>query len=118
MRRLQRFFLRPFRANLFFAIEPRARGLALGYKYFTATRFWLRSSVPHPRKSVFICGCFLNLCAFASLADEAKGGDGAKSALREIFLFWVLESNRSDGAGGVMERWHRESRICAFQALG
>jgi hypothetical protein len=27
----------------------------------------------------------LNLCAFASLADEAKGGDGAKSALRETF---------------------------------
>ena len=28
-----------------------------------------------------------NLCAFASLADVAKGGDGAKSALREIFVF-------------------------------
>jgi len=28
----------------------------------------------------------LNRCAFASLADVAKGGDGAKSALREIFL--------------------------------
>jgi hypothetical protein len=27
----------------------------------------------------------LNLCAFASLADVAKGGDGAKSALRENF---------------------------------
>jgi hypothetical protein len=26
-----------------------------------------------------------NLCASASLADEVKGGDGAKSALREIF---------------------------------
>jgi hypothetical protein len=32
-----------------------------------------------------------SLCAFASLADEAKGGDGAKSALREIFLsLWAL----------------------------
>ena len=31
----------------------------------------------------------LNLCAFASSADEAKGGDGAKSALREIFCAWV-----------------------------
>jgi hypothetical protein len=28
-----------------------------------------------------------SLCAFASLADTAKGGDGAKSALREIFQF-------------------------------
>src|SRR5260370_6627699 len=27
-----------------------------------------------------------SLCAFASLADVAKGGDRAKSALREIFL--------------------------------
>jgi hypothetical protein len=27
------------------------------------------------------------LCAFVSLADVAKGGDGAKSALREIFCF-------------------------------
>jgi len=27
-----------------------------------------------------------NLCAFASLADVAKGGDGAKSALREILF--------------------------------
>jgi hypothetical protein len=36
------------------------------------------------------CGYFValsSLCAFASLADEAKGGDGAKSALREISLF-------------------------------
>ena len=30
-----------------------------------------------------------NLCAFASLADVAKGGDGAKSALREIFSVLV-----------------------------
>ena len=29
--------------------------------------------------------CTSSLCAFASLADEAKGGDGAESALREIF---------------------------------
>jgi hypothetical protein len=28
----------------------------------------------------------LKLCAFSSLTDVAKGGDGAKSALREIFL--------------------------------
>jgi hypothetical protein len=27
------------------------------------------------------------LCAFASLADVAKEGDGAQSALREIFVF-------------------------------
>ena len=34
-----------------------------------------------------LCGYFvLRLCAFASPADVAKGGDGAKSALREIFL--------------------------------
>jgi hypothetical protein len=33
----------------------------------------------------YSCLC-LNLCVFASLADVAKGGDGAKSALREIFL--------------------------------
>jgi hypothetical protein len=33
----------------------------------------------------------LYLCAFGSLADVAKGGDGAKSALRENFLFlWWL----------------------------
>ena len=30
------------------------------------------------------------LCGFAALADEAKGGDGAKSALREIFLACVI----------------------------
>jgi hypothetical protein len=31
--------------------------------------------------------CLLfNLCVFAPLADEAKGGDGAKSALREILV--------------------------------
>ena len=29
------------------------------------------------------------LCAFASLADVAKGGDGAKSALREIFPIFI-----------------------------
>ncbi len=31
----------------------------------------------------------LYLCAFASLADVAKGGDGAKSALREILGLWL-----------------------------
>jgi hypothetical protein len=30
-----------------------------------------------------------NLCVFASLADIAKGGDGAKSALREILYSLV-----------------------------
>jgi hypothetical protein len=34
----------------------------------------------------FVC---FNLCAFASLADVAKGGDGAKSALREIFCLYL-----------------------------
>jgi hypothetical protein len=38
-----------------------------------------------PIKSVFV----LNLCAFASLADVAEEGDGAKSALREIFSAFV-----------------------------
>jgi hypothetical protein len=34
--------------------------------------------------------CLLSfLCAFASSADVAKGGDGAKSALREIFLCFL-----------------------------
>jgi hypothetical protein len=31
-----------------------------------------------------------NLCVLASLADVAKGGDGAKSALRQISLFCSL----------------------------
>jgi hypothetical protein len=30
---------------------------------------------------------FSFLCVFAALADVAKGGDGAKSALREIFSY-------------------------------
>ena len=33
-----------------------------------------------------------NLCAFASLADVAKGGDRAKFALREIFLAYATDS--------------------------
>jgi hypothetical protein len=45
-------------------------------------------SVASGLKSVFVS----NLCAFASLADVAKGGDGAKSALREIFVFALLLS--------------------------
>ena len=58
-----------------------------------------QSPEPNLRISAFICGSFLcflafprlfsllfYLCAFASLADVAKGGDGAKSALREIFF--------------------------------
>jgi hypothetical protein len=47
----------------------------LGFAHF---QMW----VPYPRKSASIRGCCL---PFASLADEAKGGDGAKSALRAIF---------------------------------
>jgi hypothetical protein len=55
-----------------------------------AVRLFLRSL----RSSAFarptarqVLRLFLSsLGAFASLADEAKGGDGAKSALREIFL--------------------------------
>jgi hypothetical protein len=39
---------------------------------------------------VFICGWFVFL--FASRAGVAKGGDGAKSALREIFLRLFLRS--------------------------
>ncbi|HEX6562858.1 MAG TPA: hypothetical protein VF020_01175 [Chthoniobacterales bacterium] len=35
-----------------------------------------------------------NLCAFASLADVAKGGDGAKPALPEIFLLATYSKNR------------------------
>jgi hypothetical protein len=41
-----------------------------------------------------------NLCAFASLADVAKGGDRAKSALREIFSsagICYLLSGRASG---------------------
>jgi len=37
------------------------------------------------------------LCAFASLADVAKGGDGAKSALREICLLFVIFCSLSLG---------------------
>jgi hypothetical protein len=33
------------------------------------------------------------LRAFAVLADVAKGGDGAKSALREFFFFFVSLPN-------------------------
>jgi hypothetical protein len=51
---------------------------------------------------VCLCGlCVLpvNFCLpFASLADVAKGGDGAKSALREIFLF-----SRSSSPGCPMK---------------
>jgi hypothetical protein len=32
------------------------------------------------------CGYSFFVLAFAALADVAKGGDGAKSALRQIFL--------------------------------
>jgi hypothetical protein len=47
------------------------------------------------RRTIIFCvgGLYcLNLCVFAPLADVAKGGEGAKSALREIFrrLFCVL----------------------------
>jgi hypothetical protein len=47
-------------------------------------------------ESTFAVRAPLNLCAFASLADVDKGGDGAKSALREIFSRvsgqWILSS--------------------------
>jgi hypothetical protein len=58
-----------------------------------------------PKRSL---GYYLFLCAlrsfaaiqfvslpFASLADVAKGGDGAESALREIFLLRLLCVSRS-----------------------
>ena len=48
---------------------------------FEVAKLWQASG--RPAKHAFCC---LNLCGFASLADVAKGGDGAKSALREIFL--------------------------------
>jgi hypothetical protein len=38
------------------------------------------------------------LCAFASPADVAKGGDGAKSALREI-LFCLLPNQLANAFG-------------------
>jgi hypothetical protein len=41
--------------------------------FYLSEKYWF-SSVPYQK-----------LCVFASLADEAKGGDGAKSAWREIF---------------------------------
>ncbi len=41
---------------------------------------------------------FLNLCAFASLADVAKGGDGVESALREIFLGFFLRRPKTPRA--------------------
>ena len=64
-----------------------------------------RSPEPNLRKSASIrgccffpffvplapfCGhsdCLVSLCGFASLADVAKGGNEAKSALREVFVF-------------------------------
>jgi hypothetical protein len=45
-------------------------------------------SVASGLKSVFVS----NLCGFASLIDVAKGGDGAKFASREIFVFDLLLS--------------------------
>ena len=58
---------------------------------------WQRWTFPLPApqlgRSRHLLTLSPNLCAFASLADVAKGGDGAKSALREIFLLpsWLLE---------------------------
>ena len=49
-----------------------------------------------------------NLCAFASLADVAKGGDGAKSALRE-FLFVFLPKRQpslNEGYRGKQDKRH------------
>jgi len=46
------------------------------------------------------------LCAFASLADVAKGGDGAKSALREIFSVQVFpECVVPAGLDTAEQRW-------------
>jgi hypothetical protein len=45
-----------------------------------------RKPLPSPVHIFETASFRLNLSAFASFADVAKGGDGAKSALREIFL--------------------------------
>jgi hypothetical protein len=62
VRRLQRFFLRPFRANLFFATKPRARGLVPRLREGSAPQW------TYLRKSAFIRGSsFCAFCAFLRL---------------------------------------------------
>jgi hypothetical protein len=41
------------------------------------------------------------LCGFAALADVAKGGDGAESAWREIFLFRCLKLKPNGDLGAM-----------------
>jgi hypothetical protein len=60
-----------------------------------------------------------SLCAFASLADVAKGGNGAKSALREIFwrknFFSDLAATQAIKA--AMTSWQKLSLLAAAVSL-
>ena len=64
--------------------------------------------------SLFKSAFVLNLCAFASLADVAKGGDGAKSALRQIFSvfmsFYFRQNCKINPARGSS---HEDFRFCS-----
>jgi hypothetical protein len=72
-------------------------------EYFTATRFHRLRNIPKrvaylPPSAVrpFASIRVHSRSAFASLADVAKGGDGAKAALREIFPSGFASAARVD----------------------
>jgi hypothetical protein len=85
-------FCPAFSAKRPFFDLPRARGLTLGFNLASASRLLSPFHFIAPQIANHLS---LPLSAFVSLADVAKGGDGAKSALCELPLFVSIRGSYS-----------------------